>query len=135
MFKALVWMAAIFGAASAKTTTNISDPHPVFTNINVTYVATMPNTRHPELVYWFWTNETLKDQRYLQEIRKLAESSPFNFLMMSDRTVGQGCVFHDVARMHDIFSKVVTEAHARGFKPKVQDLRAESARGIILRAP
>ena len=120
IIKTLVWLAAIFAAVGAKSATNSPVLEPFFTNPNVTYVTTMPNSRHPELVYWFWTKETLKDRHYLEDVRAVAERSRFNFLMMTDRTVGQGSLFHNTGKMHDIFAEVVKLAHARGLKVGLQ---------------
>jgi len=121
IFIALISFDAVFGRATAKTADNNSSDFKLFpTNTSVTYVATMPNARHPELVYWFWTKDTLKDRHYLQDVRDVAEKSRFNFLMMTDRTVGQGNMFHDSGKMHGIFSEVVDLAHARGLKVGLQ---------------
>jgi len=89
-------------------------------SVKTTYTTTIPNSRHPEIVYWFWTNDTLEDGHYLQDVQNMAEQSRFDFLMMTDRTVGQGYVFHDTQRMHDIFAKTVKAAHARGLKVGLQ---------------
>jgi len=79
LFKTLVWLAAIWGATPAKSESNTSDLDPFSTNPGVAYVTTIPNSRHPELVYWFWTKDTLKDRHYLQDVRDAAEKSRFNF--------------------------------------------------------
>ena len=120
MIKASIWLAVIFGAVLVEAETNISYLRLFPTNTSVMYVATMPNNRHPEMVYWFWTKDTLEDRHYLQDVRDVAEKSRFNFLMMTDRTVGLGSMFHDTGKMHGIFSEVVDLAHARGLKVGLQ---------------
>ncbi len=89
-------------------------------SVKVSYVETIPAARHPELLYWFWTNETLTDRRYLQDVREIAEKSRFTLALITDRTKEQGAVFHDVKKMHDVFAEVVTDAHARGLKLGLQ---------------
>lgn len=88
--------------------------------VDVTCSKTIAQSRHPNILYWFWTNEMLKDRAYLQDIRDISEKSRFNFLMMSDRTAGLGNTFHDTGKMHGIFSDVVAQAHSLGLKVGLQ---------------
>jgi hypothetical protein len=88
--------------------------------VKVACSETIPNARHPQLLYWFWTNETIRDRRYLQDIREITEKSRFGLAMMTDRSRGEGAAFHDVERMHAAFAEAVKEAHARGLKIGLQ---------------
>ena len=49
------------------------------------------STRHPCINYWFWTEETLKDKRYIKTIDRIASESSFNLITLTDR----GCDFWD----------------------------------------
>ena len=121
IFQPAFCLAVLLVAHSVQSAPNAPDlPSTPSGGLNVTYVETIPNTRHPELVYWFWTNETLRDRRYLQDLREMAQKSRFSLAMMTDRTREQGSVFHDVNRMHDVFAEVVKEAHAQGLKIGLQ---------------
>jgi len=114
------WL-TVFMAACCWSSLSVAQPgNPPVGAVKATYTTTIPNGRHPELVYWFWTNDTLEDDHYLQDVQNIAKRSRFDFLMMTDRTVGQGFVFHDTQRMHDPFAKTVKEAHASGLKVGLQ---------------
>ena len=77
------------------------------------------NTRHPQLLYWFWDDATIKDGQYLKDIDKIAEKSPFDMLMITSRFAdGQG--FWRTDRLKPHLKEAVRHAHEKGIKVVLQ---------------
>lgn len=75
----------------------------------------IPKSRHPKINYWFWTDSTLEGQDYLKTLDKIAASSRFDMLTLTDR----GCDFWDpVHKEH--FRLLVNHAHELGIKIVLQ---------------
>lgn len=77
----------------------------------------MPDGRHPELVYWFFTPETLENKQYLRDVDHLASDTPFTLAFLTHRN---GINFADSARIHPALAEIVSAAHRRGLKIGLQ---------------
>ena len=76
--------------------------------------------RHPHIHYWFWTDATLQNERYLQTLERIAATSRFDLLTLTDR----GCDFWDpslkphfaalVKRAHELDIRIVLQLWPRG---------------------
>jgi hypothetical protein len=88
------------------------------------YVEKMPPARHPQLVYWFWHNDTLAGKQYLRSVENMATESSFSLAIMTARTgfdpPGAGVDFYDFDKMHGPFAETVRAAHQRNLKIGMQ---------------
>lgn len=80
-------------------------------------VDQIPPARHPEIVYWFWQNNTLANQQYLNDVRKMASQSPYTIAFFTAR---DNLNFYDFNKFHDPFAKTVAEAHKHHLKIGLQ---------------
>ena len=56
----------------------------------------MTQTRPPQILYWFWTAETIQDEKYLSDLDYLTDHSPFDLIFLTQR---QGMNFYDYEKM------------------------------------
>jgi hypothetical protein len=88
------------------------------------FVARMPPTRHPQLVYWFWLPNTLKDAQYLRDVESMAKSSSFTMAIATSREPmeagGERVDFYDFGRLHEPFAQTVRAAHEHNLKVGIQ---------------
>jgi hypothetical protein len=94
-----------------------SDPAASAIPLSVVSTPSIPNANHPSLVYWFWTSDTVADETYLKDVANFADASPFNFMMLTQRT---GVSFYDFEPMHPRFAATVKAAHQRGLQVGLQ---------------
>jgi hypothetical protein len=77
------------------------------------------NSRHPQILYWFWDDSTIKDKQYLKDIDKIAEKSPFDMVMLTSRFAdGQGFWRSDRLKPH--LAEAVRRAHEKGIRVVLQ---------------
>ena len=86
--------------------------------LKVQRVASVPNGRHPQIVYWFWDRNTIKDGRYEKDLERMANESPFTLVFLTARVGPPG--FHDPNAMHGHFQATVKKAHELGLKVGLQ---------------
>lgn len=71
----------------------------------------MTQTRPPQILYWFWTAETIQDEKYLSDLDYLTDHSPFDLIFLTQR---QGMNFYDYEKMHPHFAALVARAAEKG---------------------
>lgn len=91
---------------------------PAMTNrLDVDVVPIITNANHPELLYWFWTTNTIHNQHYLWDVDNIASNSPFTLIFLTQRT---GVSFYDFDKMHPNFAETVRATHEHGLKIGLQ---------------
>ena len=92
--------------------------------IDAHFVDRMPPARHPQLVYWFWLPNTLKDTQYLRDVESMARSSSFTMAIATSREPmepgGERVDFYDFGRLHEPFAQTVRAAHEHNLKVGIQ---------------
>lgn len=125
-WKLLALPIVLFAAAAAWS----ADPPPNALRVQVRYEDPIGNQRYPELVYWFFTPQTLSPQRYTRDIEHIAHDSKFDFPFLTPRN---GVSFFDSAATRKAVAGMVSEAHRNGLRlgsqfplPEVDSLRNPS---------
>ncbi len=94
------------------------------TEPDIQYVEAMPPERHPQLVYWFWHQDTLADAQYLRDVENMAKKSSFTMAIVTSREnldpPATGVDFYDFERMHKALAETVRAAHVHGLKIGLQ---------------
>lgn len=85
--------------------------------LEVHRVRQFANRNHPQVLYWFVTQETRSNQRYLADVDRMAADGPFDLVFLSSRTRTD---FHDTKTMLPVFTDLVAAAHRRGLKIGLQ---------------
>lgn len=80
---------------------------------DVEFIAKFENANHPQVAYWFLTNEILENEKYLDDLDNITEHSPFDFIFLDCRN---GPTFSNVGKMHPVLEKIVARAHSRNIK-------------------
>ncbi|HVV06400.1 MAG TPA: hypothetical protein VHC96_19345 [Puia sp.] len=83
----------------------------------VQYVDAFRNVHHPEIGYWFVSPSMLQGDRAVKYLDSVADNCPYTLLFLSAR---EGADFYDYATTHEVFRKIVAEAHRRGLKIGLQ---------------
>jgi hypothetical protein len=83
----------------------------------IQYVSAFANSHHPEIGYWFVSPSMLKGDRAVKYLDSVADNCLYTLLFLSAR---EGADFYDYASTHEVFRKVVAEAHRRGLKIGLQ---------------
>lgn len=73
-------------------------------------------SRHPRMLYWFWTPEILHDEKYLKDLKRIDEKSAYTMVVLSAR---EGMDFFDRSLIPH-FEKAVSYAHRLGLKIVLQ---------------
>lgn len=73
-------------------------------------------SRHPRILYWFWTPEILHDEKYLKDLKRIDEKSAYTMVVLSAR---EGMDFCDRSLIPH-FEKAVSYAHRLGLKIVLQ---------------
>ena len=73
-------------------------------------------SRHPRILYWFWTPELLRDEKYLKDLKRIDEKSAYTMVVLSAR---EGMDFFDRSLI-PYFEKAVSYAHQLGLKIVLQ---------------
>ena len=82
-------------------------------NTKVETAGKFKNSNHPQIAYWFLTNEILENEKYLPELDNIIDHSLFDLIFLDCRN---GPSFSNVAKMHPILEKIVARAHSRNIK-------------------
>lgn len=64
----------------------------------------------PSVLYWFWTEDLLENEKYLSDIDSIAEL-PFDLVFLTAR---EGANFYDFDKYAPAFAKLVERAHTKG---------------------
>ncbi len=75
------------------------------------------SAEHPQILYWFFTPQTIASKRYLSDLDQIAKESPFTLIFLTAR---EGAQFNDTAKMHPVFKELVAHAHKLGLKIGLQ---------------
>ena len=103
--------------------------------LSLQHVTRIPDTKNPELLYWFISPSEIKDQAYVRDLNTVAANGTFNMIFLSQR---EGADFYDYSTMHPIFKDLVARAHAKGIKIGLQlwtdDKRvpADQTQGVVV---
>ena len=84
--------------------------------VSIRFVDVMPNANYPELLYWFLTPETLRNDQYLKDVEHIARDSPFTLAFLTARN---GTDDFDPPT-HDGIARLVAAAHQHGLKVGLQ---------------
>jgi hypothetical protein len=85
----------------------------------IVYVNSFDNTRHPQIVYWFWDESTIAGKQYLKDIDKMAEESPFDLVMLTSR-FKDNKGFWRTDDLKPYLADAVRHAHEKGLKIALQ---------------
>ena len=86
---------------------------PVFTTGNA-----VPRSRHPHILYWFWSDAVLTDEKYLRDIDTVAADGIFDMMIISGRHGMEHRLWSD--EIKPFLKKAVSYAHERGIKVVLQ---------------
>lgn len=98
-------------------------------------VERIPNSHHPELLYWFLSPDETAPAEYTQQLELLRKSGSFDFVFLTQRNNSN---FYDFATMHPIFAAIVKQAHAQGMKVGLQlwtrerDVPMDQLQGLVV---
>lgn len=82
-----------------------------------TFPATWKHlSRHPRILYWFWTPEIIMGEQYLKDLKRIHEKSAYTMVVLSAR---DGMDFFDRSLI-PYFEKTVSCAHELGMKIVLQ---------------
>lgn len=76
----------------------------------------IPKSRHPHLLYWFWTPEILENKKYLRDLDLVAHDSSFTMVILSAR---DGMNFWR-SEIKPYLNEAVRYAHELGLKIVIQ---------------
>jgi hypothetical protein len=85
--------------------------------IKIRYEEPIQNENYPELLYWFFTPQTLDPQQYTRDVKHISEDSPFDFPFLTPRN---GVQLFDNRAAHDAVGGIVSEAHKNAIRIGVQ---------------
>ncbi len=84
---------------------------------------TLVNKNHPEILYWFWDEHSIVDKKYMRELEKIKESSPFDLIFLTAR--GTLNFFDDREVLSEAFAEALEYAHNNDLKIALQLWRHE----------
>lgn len=76
----------------------------------------IPKSRHPHIIYWFWGDGILENEKYLRDIDIVSNDGTFNTMVLSAR---DGMDFW-LSSLYPFFEKAVAYAHEKGIKIVLQ---------------
>ncbi|MGD0340471.1 MAG: hypothetical protein ABSA76_02010 [Bacteroidales bacterium] len=85
--------------------------------ITPNYVTSFDNVNHPQVAYWFFTDDMMPEERFKGKIDTFAIYSKYTMIFLTARN---GCNFYDVGTMHPVLEKLVAYAHQKGLKIGLQ---------------
>lgn len=80
--------------------------------------ADIPHSRHPHIMYWFWTDAILENEKYLRDIDVIADDGSFDMMVISGRDGMEQRLWD--ADMREHIEKAVLHAHSRGIRIVLQ---------------
>ena len=84
--------------------------------IKTIYVKSFNNTNHPQVAYWFFSDNMMEDRAWKNKIDSMAAFSKYTLIFLTDR----GADFYDIKKMHPVFKRLVAYAHQKGLKIGLQ---------------
>lgn len=84
--------------------------------IKVDYINSFENTNHPQVAYWFMSENMMEENVWKAKIDSLAAFSKYTFIFLTDR----GVEFYNIKKMHPLFTKLVAYAHSKGLQIGLQ---------------
>jgi len=114
LFRNVCLIIATLAAASGFVCIAQKPPEPA--KVSVRFVDAMPNANYPELLYWFLTPETLRNEQYLKDVEHIERDSPFTLAFLTARN---GTDDFD-PQTHDGIARLVAAAHQHGLKVGLQ---------------
>jgi hypothetical protein len=94
----------------------VAQKTPESVGVSIRFVDALPDANYPELLYWFLTPETLRNEQYLKDVEHIVHDSPFTLAFLTPR---MGTDVFD-ARTHDGIARLVAVAHQHGLKIGLQ---------------
>lgn len=91
----------------------LTELFPVFTK-----GAAIPRSRHPHILYWFWTDEILSNEKYLRDIDTIAADGTYDTMIISGRCGMEHRLWTPRLKPH--LAKTVSYAHERGIRVVLQ---------------
>ncbi len=85
--------------------------------VNISYVDAFENVNHPQVAYWFITEDQHQPKVYKAKIDSFAKFSKYTLVFLTERA---GYSFYDSTNMHPIFKDMVAYAHQKGLKLGLQ---------------
>ncbi|MDR1129654.1 MAG: hypothetical protein LBK96_01555 [Prevotellaceae bacterium] len=85
----------------------------------IAFVNTFDNTRHPQILYWFWDDGTITGKQYLKDIDRMAEKSPFDMVILTSR-FKDNMGFWRTNDLKPYLADAVRYAHEKGIKIAIQ---------------
>ncbi len=82
----------------------------------IQFVSEMPDAHFPELLYWFLTPQTMRNQQYLNDVEHITRESPFTFTFLTPRN---GTELYS-PEAHASIAALVADAHQHGLKVGIQ---------------
>ncbi len=95
----------------------------------------MPNSHHPELLYWFISADETEQPEYTRQLELLRKSGTFDFVFLTQRNNAN---FYDFPTMRPVFAAIVKQAHAQGMKVGLQlwtrerDVPPDQLQGMVV---
>ncbi|MGI5894366.1 MAG: hypothetical protein ACOX6P_07195 [Candidatus Merdivicinus sp.] len=81
-------------------------------------VPALENRNHPEILYWFWDENTLENRQYMRDIERICRDTCFDLIFFTAR--GKLDFYHDRDRLAPAFAEVADYAHAHHVKVGLQ---------------
>lgn len=85
--------------------------------VKTSYVDAFENVNHPQVAYWFFTENMAKEETYQAKIDSFAKFSKYTLVFLTERS---GNSFYDTTAMHPVFEKLVAYAHRKGLQIGLQ---------------
>lgn len=85
--------------------------------IHTSYVDVFQNENHPQVAYWFFTENMAKEETYQAKIDSFVKYSKYTLVFLTERS---GNSFYDTTAMYPVFSKLVAYAHKKGLQIGLQ---------------
>jgi hypothetical protein len=105
----LVWIGMLFIVADAA----YCSPEPM----TIERVSKFENINYPQIAYWFFSSELLKNDKYLSDLDSLAGQGKQDMFFLTAR---QGLNFYDYEKIYPVLEKLVSQAHQRNIKIGLQ---------------
>ena len=85
--------------------------------MKIHYEQPIQNANYPELLYWFFTPQTLDPNQYTRDVAHISRDTQFDFPFLTPRI---GVNLFDGHASHDAVAGIVREAHKSGIRIGVQ---------------
>lgn len=86
-------------------------------NVKIHYEDPIQNEHYPELLYWFFTPQSLDPHQYMRDVAHISRDTSFDFPFLTPRN---GVNLFEGQESHDAVAGIVREAHKSGIRIGVQ---------------